>query len=50
LTDFQPPVNPSKEIDDPEDKKPSDWVDEVQIVDPDAKKVAIQPIILFLFC
>lgn len=22
---YRPPVNPPKEIDDPEDKKPSDW-------------------------
>lgn len=27
-----------KEIDDPEDKKPSDWVDEAQIDDPEDKK------------
>merc|ERR1712003_273668 len=27
-----------KEIPDPEDKKPSDWVEEKRIVDPDAKK------------
>ncbi|KAF8633545.1 hypothetical protein AX15_001348 [Amanita polypyramis BW_CC] len=38
LEDFEPPVNPSKEIDDPEDKKPADWVDEEKIADPDAKK------------
>lgn len=25
LTDFQPPVNPQKEIDDPKDKKPESW-------------------------
>lgn len=25
LTDFTPPVNPPKEIDDPEDKKPGNW-------------------------
>lgn len=29
---------PLKEIDDPEDKKPADWVDEARIVDPNAKK------------
>lgn len=29
-----------KEIDDPNDKKPSDWVDEAQIADPDDKKPA----------
>lgn len=28
--DFEPPFNPPEEIDDPEDKKPSDWVDEVR--------------------
>lgn len=38
LEDFTPPVNPEKEIDDPKDKKPDDWVDEVKIPDPDAKK------------
>lgn len=38
LRDFEPPFNPPKEIDDPEDKKPEDWVDEVKIVDPDATK------------
>ncbi|CEH18178.1 calnexin [Ceraceosorus bombacis] len=38
LEDFEPPVNPPKEIDDPEDKKPADWVDTPKIVDPDAKK------------
>jgi len=29
---------PLKEIDDPEDKKPADWVDEPKMVDPSAKK------------
>jgi calnexin len=38
LEDFQPPFNPPKEIDDPKDKKPEDWVDEVRIADPEAKK------------
>ncbi|KAF2277483.1 Calreticulin-domain-containing protein [Westerdykella ornata] len=38
LEDFTPPVNPEKEIDDPNDKKPEDWVDEARIPDPDAKK------------
>jgi hypothetical protein len=41
LEDFEPPVNPSKEIDDPKDKKPSTWVDEKQIPDPAATKVSI---------
>ncbi|KAF9817963.1 hypothetical protein IEO21_03038 [Rhodonia placenta] len=40
LEDFNPPVNPSKEIDDPEDKKPADWVDVKRIADPDATKPA----------
>ena len=39
LEDFNPPVNPEKEIDDPDDKKPEDWVDEKRIADPDAVKV-----------
>lgn len=38
LEDFEPSVNPPKEIDDPEDKKPEDWVEESKIVDPEAKK------------
>ena len=38
LENFEPPVNPPKEIDDPEDKKPEDWVDVARIPDPDAKK------------
>jgi hypothetical protein len=38
LEDFSPAVNPPKEIDDPEDHKPSDWVDEVKIPDPEATK------------
>lgn len=38
LEDFEPPVNPPKEIDDPEDKKPEDWEDDERIPDPDAKK------------
>lgn len=41
LEDFTPEVNPPKEIDDPEDKKPEDWVDQKKIPDPDAKKVRI---------
>lgn len=28
--DFEPPFNPPEEIDDPNDKKPSDWVDDVR--------------------
>ncbi|KAL2139981.1 hypothetical protein VTI28DRAFT_4411 [Corynascus sepedonium] len=38
LEDFTPSVNPPKEIDDPKDTKPDDWVDEARIPDPDAKK------------
>ncbi|KAH6660552.1 calreticulin family protein [Truncatella angustata] len=38
LEDFLPSVNPEKEIDDPKDSKPEDWVDESRIADPEAKK------------
>ncbi|PVU98916.1 hypothetical protein BB560_001600 [Smittium megazygosporum] len=38
LTDFEPPINPPKEIDDPNDKKPDDWVEEKEIVDMNAVK------------
>jgi len=38
LEDFDPPVNPPKQIDDPEDFKPEDWVDEAKIADPEATK------------
>ena len=38
LEDFSPAVNPPKEIDDPEDTKPADWVDEAEIPDPNASK------------
>ncbi|KAJ3930798.1 MAG: Calreticulin family-domain-containing protein [Lentinula lateritia] len=38
LEDFDPAVNPPAEIDDPEDKKPEDWVDTKRISDPDASK------------
>eukprot|EP00871_Galdieria_phlegrea_P000259 jgi/Galph1/1233/GphlegSOOS_G6071.1 len=38
LEDFEPPVNPPKEIDDPNDKKPADWVDNPKIPDPNAAK------------
>jgi hypothetical protein len=30
LEEFEPAFNPPKEIDDPEDKKPSDWVDDAE--------------------
>jgi len=36
--DFNPDVNPPKQIDDPEDSKPEDWVDEAKIDDPEASK------------
>lgn len=36
--DFDPAFVPATEIDDPEDKKPEDWVDDEKIVDPDATK------------
>ena len=38
LEDFSPSVNPEKEIDDPKDTKPEDWVDEARIPDPEATK------------
>jgi calnexin len=40
LHDFTPPVESPREIDDPSDQKPSDWVDNAQIDDPDAQKPA----------
>lgn len=30
LTDFDPPINPPAEIEDPSDLKPEDWVDEAK--------------------
>jgi len=38
LTSMQPPINPPKEIDDPEDAKPADWVDAPKMDDPSASK------------
>lgn len=38
LEDFTPPVNPSSEIDDPADRKPTDWDEREKIPDPDAQK------------
>lgn len=38
LEDFEPPVNPPKVIDDPNDKKPAAWDDREKIPDPSAKK------------
>ena len=31
LESMEPPINPAKIIDDPDDKKPSDWVDDAEI-------------------
>ncbi|KAJ2905340.1 calreticulin family protein [Zalerion maritima] len=36
--DFSPAINPSAEIDDPNDSKPENWVDEARIPDPEAAK------------
>lgn len=36
--DFEPSFLPNEEIDDPNDSKPEDWVDESRIADPDAIK------------
>ncbi|XP_070804581.1 calmegin [Pituophis catenifer annectens] len=38
LEDVIPPVNPPKEIEDPNDKKPEDWDERAKIPDPDAVK------------
>lgn len=38
FTEFMPPVNPPKEIDDPNDFKPENWDEREKIPDPDAKK------------
>jgi len=38
LDSMEPPVNPPKEIDDPDDSKPKDWVDEAKINDPSSSK------------
>lgn len=38
LEDMTPSILPPTEIDDPKDKKPSDWVDEAKIADPEASK------------
>ncbi|OJD35143.1 calnexin precursor [Diplodia corticola] len=38
LEDFTPAVNPAEEIDDPNDSKPEDWVDQAKIADPEATK------------
>ena len=38
LLDVVPPVNPPKEIDDPNDSKPEDWDERAKIPDPEAVK------------
>uniref|UniRef100_UPI003AAC120E calnexin n=1 Tax=Centroberyx gerrardi TaxID=166262 RepID=UPI003AAC120E len=38
LTDVTPPVNPTAEIEDPDDHKPDDWDERPKIQDPDAAK------------
>jgi calnexin len=40
LRDFAPPVSGFAEIDDPDDRKPADWVDEPEIEDAAAQKPA----------
>jgi len=36
--DFDPPFQPEEEIEDPEDSKPEDWIDDEKMDDPDAVK------------
>ena len=38
LNDMTPAVTPSREIEDPEDRKPADWDERAKIPDPDAVK------------
>ncbi len=38
MEEFEPPLQPPKEIDDASDKKPDDWVDAKKIEDPNAVK------------
>lgn len=38
LSSMEPPINPPKEIDDPHDSKPNDWVDDPKMADPESKK------------
>jgi calnexin len=35
---FEPPFNPPETIDDPEDSKPTDWIDSPKMEDPEASK------------
>ncbi|GAM21604.1 hypothetical protein SAMD00019534_047790 [Acytostelium subglobosum LB1] len=37
-TDFVPPFSPPKEVSDPSDRKPADWVDQSTMDDPTARK------------
>ncbi|EGG17485.1 hypothetical protein DFA_08481 [Cavenderia fasciculata] len=37
-TSFTPAFNPPKEVDDPTDSKPSDWIDDAKMDDPSASK------------
>lgn len=38
LKSLSPPINPPKDIDDPADSKPSDWMDEAKMDDPESSK------------
>lgn len=38
LTDMTPTVNPTAEIEDPDDHKPEDWDERAKIQDPDSVK------------
>jgi len=38
LKDMEPPINPPKFVDDPDDIKPEDWDEREKITDPDASK------------
>ena len=38
LEDFEPPFLPSELMDDPEDEKPPEWVDDPEMPDPDDAK------------
>lgn len=38
LTDMTPAVNPTAEIEDPDDHKPEDWDERAKIQDPDSVK------------
>lgn len=40
LKDMEPPVNPPKLVDDPDDVKPEDWDEREKITDPNAEKPA----------